>query len=236
MTAISAKQKQSIQQFLRAIGAVSPLRKAKTASKIYEVFLLTSTVKAVADIARSRGKTHTVWIVDGNNQPRTQYVCRGGPGFLRTNNATHLLLAVINNSQKAAYEFHGSVRWFDKVNAVAHEADVSVVRHQSYALPQPPTAVQASLLLSIECKYWGRSASLGVAREAESFSRWMPTNCHVLISNRKENPSVTQVFQNYFRRRTAGYFYEVADPGSKSTQHAITRLANYLAASGQMGL
>lgn len=132
-------------------------------SKIYEIWILFNLAE------RLKQKKWQVEIRGHNDAPVTRFRQRGNPGFIHPASATApkpsfvLLTRPGDNEQ---FELHNSVRFAGRSSAL-HEFDVFLIARtigNSLRAAQQKRAAVGHPMLSIECKYYSGTASIGVPR------------------------------------------------------------------------
>jgi hypothetical protein len=166
---------------LASVGASAPaLLSHARAEKLYEVFALSTVVRALARI------NATVEARDANDTPTTNITFRLGPGRIYgTASGAGFLNVGYGNSE---YELHTDLQVLG-TSKVLHELDVCILEksaaQQCRRNQIDPT--MAAVRLLAECKYYGRTLPLRIGREYLGLGTEFSIRVKALVANAKND-------------------------------------------------
>ncbi len=199
--------------FQAALGQlVTPtLTSASKTSDLFEAYIL----GIVLDAAVSEGAQITYRDVTGNLT--SQFVFRSSPGFIFSDEQPYTY-AVVDFDGCPLLEAHVGVRVAGRSD-VLHECDVCVL-YRSEAATCRRNRVHprsAKVLLAVECKFYGASLPLGLARSFMGLGSDLGANhCYIVVNT--TSPTVEKLLTHHDRP----WEHEI-QPNSTL---AITRLKN----------
>jgi len=196
---------QSILTQLQTLSAVIPLvvQQART-DKIYEVFVLTSLLRALREIGAQ------LEVRDADDQPTGVLWLRLSPGLLNgPMNAAGFVLVEYNDNK---FEIHSGLR-VGGYSSVLHELDVSIIERSDAmeCREKKENPEHWAVKALIECKFYGSKLPLSVGRQhlglIDEFGVPMALLCANSFSSRIE-----AVLNGRYSQRARGFRRVYFDP------------------------